>query len=43
MNGERIQALKVIALDPGSEGYNLRAYEVDGTFADYRAETVDSI
>lgn len=37
MTGEHTHSLEIIALDPNSNGYNARAYEADGTFADYKA------
>lgn len=37
MNGEQTQSLEIIALDPNADGYDARAYEADGSFADYKA------
>ena len=37
MTGEQTHSLEIIALDPKSDGYDARAYEADGSFADYKA------
>ena len=37
MFGEQTHSLEIIALDPQSDGYDVRAYEADGSFADYKA------
>ena len=40
MEGAQVQSLEIIALDPTSSGYAARAYEADGSFADYHAELI---
>ena len=37
MSGETTHSLEIIALDRNSDGYDARAYEADGSFADYKA------
>lgn len=39
-NGNRTQAMEILAVEPQGEGYNARAYEADGSFADYHADLV---
>lgn len=37
MDGERVQSLEIIAIDPNGTGYHTRSYNADGTIGDFSA------